>query len=298
MIETAPISVAAFDADQVAFVRDGFGPVRLWNSITGSNRRTALTPDGEVMELAIGGARLALLEFVSSSHSETFAVSTCLIRGLCSSFESYNGDLGRPFFVGNVRADDGLVVYNSFDGTTRALWRVRRGRTLVTSGRNAGAVLDVDEGRIVVRRADGDVLVLRSDGSVVHRLAFLPRVVRGARLSRAQLVVCRRARLELYDLRTRRRVRIVRLRPETDGVPSLEDVRRGFAVYVAGIAIHLVRLSDGRDRVLHFEGQSGRAHVGLERRGLFYAYNEAGAARPGRIGLVPYARLRAALDAG
>src|SRR5205807_1186052 len=76
--------------------------------------------------------------------------------------------------------------------------------------------------------------------------------------------------------------------------PFLADVESGIAVYRAGDALHLLRLSDGRDRI--FRQVKGLTDAQLEPGGLFYAYNvPAGGAKPGRVTFVPFAQVAAAL---
>jgi hypothetical protein len=71
---------------------------------------------------------------------------------------------------------------------------------------------------------------------------------------------------------------------------ALEDVQGGVAVFVDGSAIHLLRLTDGRDAAIDPAG-SGPVHAQLERAGLFYSYTVDDANRPGRVAFVPWASL-------
>jgi hypothetical protein len=71
-------------------------------------------------------------------------------------------------------------------------------------------------------------------------------------------------------------------------VPVVEDAEQGIATVVIGVAIHLIRLSDGRDLVLDIENQAGPSHAELEPAGLFDSWNEAYTSKPGRLAFVPW----------
>jgi hypothetical protein len=71
-------------------------------------------------------------------------------------------------------------------------------------------------------------------------------------------------------------------------VPVVEDAEQGIATVVIGVAIHLIRLSDGRDLVLDIENQAGPSHAELEPAGLFDSWNEACTSKPGRLAFVPW----------
>jgi hypothetical protein len=64
---------------------------------------------------------------------------------------------------------------------------------------------------------------------------------------------------------------------------------------MAGIAIHVLRLSDGRDVVLRLPNEAGPGDAALVPQGLYYSYNQAYSARPGRIGFIPIEKLLAHL---
>jgi hypothetical protein len=70
----------------------------------------------------------------------------------------------------------------------------------------------------------------------------------------------------------------------------LADYQAGIAVYVAGRAVHLLRLADRRDVAIRAPG-AGPVHAQLEPSGLFYSYSLARTAGRGRVAFVPLARL-------
>jgi hypothetical protein len=155
-------------------------------------------------------------------------------------------------------------------------------------------VLDVDAGRIFVS-GDNATLVLDADG---RQLLSLPVSTQAAQLTGSSLVVLVPGELRDYDATTGA---LLRSRPLPAvsiggfcGVPAffcgsprlrLEDAARGLAAYVLDGQIHLLRLVDGRDVVLH-EGTAAR----FDSDGLAYAYRATGD-WPGRIRFVPFDRL-------
>jgi hypothetical protein len=62
----------------------------------------------------------------------------------------------------------------------------------------------------------------------------------------------------------------------------LEDADGQYVVYVAGAAVHLFRLSDGRDVVVNEPTSAGPVHAQLERSGLYLSYNETYSRMTGR----------------
>jgi hypothetical protein len=77
--------------------------------------------------------------------------------------------------------------------------------------------------------------------------------------------------------------------PLVAGNPRLEDVQNGVAVYVSGLYVYVVRLSDGRTAALPALG--GDPHAQLEAPGLFYSYTVDDPVYPSRVQFVPFDRL-------
>jgi hypothetical protein len=101
------------------------------------------------------------------------------------------------------------------------------------------------------------------------------RSVASVKLTGARLVVLRGRTLEVHDAASgtlRHHWPVA----ASDAPIALEDADGNFAVYTAGIAIHLLRLSDGRDRVLSITSEEGPVPADLEPEGLYYSYSEAG----------------------
>jgi hypothetical protein len=72
---------------------------------------------------------------------------------------------------------------------------------------------------------------------------------------------------------------------------ELEDAAGDLVLYVAGAAIHVLRLSDGRDVVIHTPDATEPVFARLVSNGFFYAFNVAYAKRPGRLVFVTRADL-------
>jgi Tol biopolymer transport system component len=304
------IRLAAFDGPFATYCPSTWNlPIRVWNSSSGAlTRAPRECADGNasITELAVGRRRVAWLDVLGGSAATYFYLASSVLGGQRKAIAGGqlprydNGIFGSGLVLGNLEGDGNVIVFNRYlyrenaSLRKRELWRVEPKRRLVT-GRNAGVPLDVDAGRILVRRDDGRLLALRANGTVFRTFEFARGTVRGARLSGSRLVVFRRRALEMYDLRRRRLLRRWPIALAADGTARLEGVRAGLVVYMAGVAIHVMRLSDGRDRVLELAKQAGPVYASLERRGLLYSYNEIHAPQPGHIAFVPIVRLRAAL---
>jgi hypothetical protein len=155
--------------------------------------------------------------------------------------------------------------------------------------------LDADAGRIVVS-GDNATLVLDADG---RQLVSLPLSTQAAVLTGSDLAVSVPGALRDYDATTGALLHTWPL-PDVSvgvgfcGVPAffcgnpplrLEDAARGVVVYILHGSIHLLRLGDGRDAVLH-----GGTAARFDSSGIVYAYRATGS-WPGRIRFVPFDKL-------
>jgi Tol biopolymer transport system component len=154
--------------------------------------------------------------------------------------------------------------------------------------------LDAGAGRIVVS-GDNATLVLDPDG---RQLLSLPLSTQAAQLAGSDLVVLVPGALRDYDATTGALLHTWPL-PDISsggfcGVPlllcgsprlRLEDAANGLVAYVLDGQIHLMRLGDGRDVILH-----GGTIARFGNGGLFYAYQASGT-WAGRIRFVPFDQL-------
>jgi len=161
-------------------------------------------------------------------------------------------------------------------------------------------------GGLVVMRSGDEVAVREVDGTVVYVGTFTG--LRAARIDARVLLVLTRvgtqSSLWTIDLSSAQRSgpwTLTASRSAGDdpcGDPNgcrlaalrLADYQNGVAVYVAGRAVHLLRLSDRRDVAIRAPGV-GAVHAQLEASGLFYSYSPAANPGRGRVAFVPLARL-------
>jgi hypothetical protein len=227
--------------------------------------------------------------------------------------------------MGDVYGAGGLIVFSSrvkcgdlgapsCNGPTRTLvsqtmWRLRRPpltaqcvnkpgpcQQLVTAAPNATLrPLSVSGGRVLL--LNNGVLELRNGGGAVTRqFAGVAGVMRGAELMGNRVLVLVPAALRVYNARTGA---LVRTRP-LPNVPSagicgmapcatvplqMLDAARGLVAYTLNGKLRLLRLRDGRNRVV---AAAEDARFGS--KGLFYAFS-APAPWISRIRFVPWAAL-------
>lgn len=305
----AGVSALALDGSQVAYesgcrirlhdlrVRPGPGwPVR--------SPCDALNDLPALETLVVGGSRAAwlLTTFIGYRIVATRGASAPKTVLEIDNDEEIDNNHGLTT-VGRLDADGPLIVFNTWrsvrvrgDWQKREakLWRIVGDRPrVIRTGADAATPLAVDAGRILVLRDDGDLVLLDGAGRRLRRYDFPRGVLRAARLHGSRLAVQARVGLAVYDIPTGRRIRTWGIDGGVAGSARLEDVHGGFAAYVAGIAIHVIRLSDGRDRVLAVPRQGEPTYVQLERSGLVYSYRVTWTRRPARIAVVPWSELRA-----
>jgi TolB protein len=194
-----------------------------------------------------------------------------------------------------VAADGPVVVYNP-DGRGSVLFRV------VTSGARpalrriaaAVAVADVDGQRIAGWRGDRTAVVVRTDGRLLATVPLERRATAGLELDRGRLVAVVGGRVWTHDLATGAE----RSWPTVDAggaPPRLAGVEGDLAVYVSGVAVHVLRLSSGRDVTLALPNQGPWIDVELTADGLFGSYDAPYVRHPGRLVFAPLAGIAAAV---
>jgi hypothetical protein len=260
-------------------------PLVVWDARRGSAQRLAIPVCHQPQSVALLAGRVGFDCPFGHGSAAGRAINVLLLHhgprfGLAS---GVIGDgLPPDRMPGRVAGQGGLLVFSTYLfpelGPVREgrLWRLAgRRKVLVSGGTDAGEPAAVDHGRIVVERADGQVVVLRPDGRVLGSVApggrrtnnaDLGYVVRPtAALSGRDLVVLRAGRLLVYDaasFRLRRSLRVGR-------GARLIGVSDGLAAWAVRSEIHLVRLRDGREATI---STASRAPVdgSLTSAGLFY----------------------------
>ncbi|HSL63334.1 MAG TPA: hypothetical protein VK874_01640 [Gaiellaceae bacterium] len=191
-----------------------------------------------------------------------------------------------------VAADGALVVYNP-DAQGSVLSRVVTSGAHPTLRRIATnlAVVDVDRGRIVGWRGTS-VVVVGSDGRLVASVRLDRRTTNGLELDGSRLVGVVDGRLWVREL-ARRAERTWPMVDHGGAPPRLAGVEGDLAVYVSGVAVHVVRLSTGHDVTLDLPNQGPWIDLGLSDSGLFCSYDAPYVRQPGRLVFVPLAELAA-----
>ena len=259
---------------------------------------------------------LVFLVVLSKPHTLTIAAETdYCCRGLDPD----------PNRMGDVYGSGGLLVFSSrvkcgdlgapaCPGSTRTvvsqtMWRLRRPPfaaqcvnkpgpcvQLTTAAPNATLrPLSVSAGRVLL--LNNGVLELRNaSGAITRQFGGVAGVMRGADLMANRVLVLVPAALRVYNAGTGALVRTRALPNVTSagvcGMPpcptaalQLQDAARGLVAYTLSGKLHLLRLRDGRNKVV---ATADTARFGS--RGLFYAY--AGAAPwVSRIRFVPWTGL-------
>ena len=274
--------------------------LEVWNASTLGQRRARLECDNRVFEPAMAGSTAAFVCTIEGRYDNLFheiRVSTVLNP---SRVIAHGDPTLRSL---NLHGDGDLLVYNGGhvvdDKVRRAkLWRVVEGeRSLILEGPKSSPVVAVDEGRIAILQPGRTVDIRGQKGRLLHRVRLGPGPIGGVELTANRLVVLRGKQLLVYNVATGERLDSLSLRPSGLSRPRLRDAYDDYAVYAAGMVIHIVRLSDGRDLSLEIDNQAGPADVQIEATGLFYTYSEAFIERPGRVSFVPFSQLRAAFAA-
>jgi TolB protein len=249
----------------------------------------------ELMTLRVGDRRAARMSATSAYSSDGFST---LDGG--SSLAGLHGGGGTIAFT--------MSRYDKASETDRA-WLLlagrgvkcpgvsgRRDRCRRLSGGDVGVTAAVDGGRVVTIAPDGTVRLLATSGKVLRTWSLGPGV-EAVRLQARTLAVQKGSSLVLYDTATGA---MMGTRPLADdgGQPArLLDVHGDLAVYETGGAVHLLRLSDGRDRALAIPRAAPPFDAQLESSGLFVYWNRMFSSRPGRFAFVPLRTIVATIAA-
>ena len=157
-----------------------------------------------------------------------------------------------------------------------------------------GVTAAVDTGRVLTVAPDGTVRLLSTSGHLRRTWNLDPGIV-AARLRGRAVAVQHRSSVDVYDAVTGAKKHTIQLAANEGVAPRLLDIQGDLAVYATGGAIHLVRLSDGKDRALTLPGGAPELDAGLERQGLFVSWNRMYSRRPGRVAFVSLRAVKSAL---
>lgn len=149
-----------------------------------------------------------------------------------------------------------------------------------------GATASVDAGRVLTIASKGRVRLLSIRDRVLRTWRLAPHID-NARLRGRALAVQHGESLDVYDTSTGAKKQARLLASDGGSRPFLLDVQRDLVAYVTGGAIHLMRLSNGRDVALDLPGAAPSLDARLEPSGLFVTWNQMYSRRPGRMAFVP-----------
>lgn len=262
-------------------------PVRGCGSATNpviSGARIAYVCDNSAVDLiarsvrVAAGGRTATLVDTRATHLVGAPFRSRLVHGLAGS---------GPSLVFGV-AETTIPVVGGWRTRRTHVWRVNGGRRreIATFAGDAW-VADADATHVAILRGRRAVLALSRDGRVVQRLAFRRNQVIDAALDRRSIVVLTGERLSSYELGSGRRERswpaggngrVRRIASASDGVVA----------YVDGMAIHLLRVWDGRDVAVRLPADAAEpVYAHLTSAGLFYSYTDPRRLPAGRVVFVP-----------
>jgi hypothetical protein len=245
--------------------------------------------------LALAGSRVAWVDYDYGNHAycsgpytATIARPQAVDLARCSPDEAdvywqFAGDaallVGRSFLLCDFDCEKD---YDRRFDTDVTIWRVADGLATIRAAEDDTRLLDVAEGRILLL-ASGALVVASPGGKTVGEIPA--ENVDSARFSGQTIVAASGRALSVYSP-SGEREHVWTM--ATGG--RLRDAEGGVALYTTGPSIHLLRLSDGRDRVLR--AVRGLVDAELEPPGLFYAFDKpGGGVKPGRVTFVPAAAL-------
>ena len=322
---TLPI-VALGVASERAAVAQGFGtaadfgdtggrvgPIVVWDP---TRRTTALVPahgcaSAEGLLLSTGR-----VGYDCDNSSEGYVFDHALRLGSAQLVRAHGGEFAGEFLDGVV-ADGRTVAFGILSQTVdirhqqmafhrrSRIWESRGGRTkLVRTFGGEADLLSLDDGRLAIEPVPcgsarycrfGTTVRVFSPAGRIRTFTLDGRPVLDAVLDGPRLVVLQRKQLTVFDLGSGHRRATWPVRLGFNSGAELEDAAGELALYVVGAAIHVLRLSDGRDVVIDTPNATEPVFARLVPNGLFYAFNVAYVKRPGRLAFVTRSELDRAL---
>jgi len=301
---THPIDRLAASGSRVAVDYAG-GQLDVWDSTTG-----ALTAflgscysglSKGCVSLALVGDRVAWARTETRASTVVTATTSipriqnvCFTATYCAALDGAGID--------DLTADGTTIAFDSWAAPCRlsvydppcvpktagTLWRLNGTRAVqIAADPGPMTVRSVDAGRILVDHENGTLDIRDLDGALLRSISLNAALLKGVRLQGSDLVVQTPTAIEITNATTGEFERRWPL-PAPDA--SLTDLQDEIAVLVSGTDIHLLRLSDGADRVIHVSG-TGPVLAQLEPAGLYYSYNTDDATYPGRVVFVPHDQL-------
>ena len=309
-------TTATGGCDRVVTWNEATSAFSVWK--TGINCAGGATSAGQsVTELALAGTTAAWVEETAGNLEDlsvsTAAIGQATVKSNVDFAENGNGAASDPTgdYLGQLFGNGPVIAYNTWhvcealapgavdesamaicsaasstgktvDQVENASLRTDIGETVKTaaSGPRMFMVVAVNAGRIAVQQSNGSVLLYSSAGAYQRSIPVPAGVFAGTELSGNQLVTLRNGSLEVYDTGTGALSKSI---PITAPKPTLRGFSGGFAVYLSGATVRVIRLSDGKDVTIRVPG-SAPADVQIDPSGLFYSYNvPTNKTAPGRV---------------
>lgn len=277
----------------------------VWDAVA---RRTMRTPRLCTTAVVLAGRRLA---WTCADRGNTFLaieLETLRLGARRSTFvtETIDDEEGTGDTLGSLVGHGSTIAFTSYHGKRKRAkaWLLlsRHGSKCprnsdLLGGRSravcrrlpgsaGGVTTSVDAGRVLTVARNGLVRLHSTRGRVLRSWA-LGRGIVNARLRGRALAVQHGQSLDVYDTSTGAKRQTLPLASHGGSRPFLLDVQRDLVVYVTGGAIHLLRVSDGRDVALDLPGAAPWLDARLEPSGLFVTWNQMYNRRPGRMAFVP-----------
>jgi TolB protein len=239
--------------------------------------------DIELETLRLGARRPAFVtETVIDPEGVGETIGSLVGHGRTIAFTSYHGKAGTAKAWLLLARHGGKCPRNSdLIGPAYSPAVCRR-----LKGAAGGVTTSVDSGRVVTVAPNGLVRLLSTHDRVLQSWTLEPGVV-NARLRGRTLAVQEGVSLGVYDTATGAKRQTFPLAADEGLRPYLLDVQGDLVAYATGGAIHLLRLSDGRDRALDLPGAAPWLDARLEPKGLFVTWNQMYHRRRGRMAFVP-----------
>jgi hypothetical protein len=311
------ISSLAMDGPRVAYAVHGGSActrVFVWNVRTqagavvsgrGTCGADSTSTGGGVTEITVAGTRLA---WIVNEGGNTESRDTLYTASLPAPHEErvatalrtgdVDGTLTGSWLGGLVGGGDRIALNQFTTGSSgpvsaATLRRLDHRRlTTIAAGTTTLRAASLDQHRVAVLRPDEKVALFDTETSRLI-LTLSPSSAKEVALRKDYVVVLTRTRtLEIFNARTGA---VVRTLPVAAGASRL-DVYGGVAAYAVGRAVHVLRLSDGKDRIL---ATAPRAVAGLEVEapGIVYAYNTVrGIKDVGNLAFVPMSKATSLLS--
>jgi Tol biopolymer transport system component len=233
--------------------------------------------------LRLGARRPTFVtETIADEEGAGMTIGNLVGHGRTIAFTSYHGKAGRAKAWLLLPRHGSRCPRNSHligSGHPPAVCRL-------LTGAAGGVTTSVDAGRVLTVAPNGLVRMFSTRGRVLRTWRLGPGII-NARLRGRALAVQHGQSLDVYDTSTGAKRQALPLASDGGSRPFLLDVQRDLVVYATGGAIHVLRLSDGRDLAVDLPGAAPWLDARLEPSGLFVTWNQMYNRRPGRMAFVP-----------